>query len=248
MISVIIPHHLNENQHLLDEAIKSALEQDCDKEILVVADTKDCPVVPDTVKLHWFTDKRVDHFSRKINAGVTLAHPDSRGYMILSDDTRIIGNKALNLLSWYAIENNMIMNAVSNCDDINFTYQRMISDHGPDIVAMSTHRLYFYATMIPKSVWDKVGKLDERFESGWEDEDYCLRASIAGIRCGILLYSYIYHHKGQTIDKLPKSEIDRNKQRFLEKWGVDFIPPLTMPGFGAVFYEGLKALRQRGMF
>jgi hypothetical protein len=86
--------------------------------------------------------------------------------------------------------------------------------------------------MVPRRAYETIGPFDEIFEAGWEDEDYCIRASIAGFRLGIDTSSYIYHKGGQTVSKAPHNP--KNKEHFKKKWGIDLIPSATMPGFSMI--------------
>ena len=92
---------------------------------------------------------------------------------------------------------------------------------------MRTEHFPFWGVYIKKEVIDKVGFLDERFETGeWEDVDFCIRAIDAGFKLGETEHLLILHlHASSTLkstkSRLPKEKQEKiklNKQIFLDKW------------------------------
>lgn len=72
----------------------------------------------------------------------------------------------------------------------------------------------------------KIGLLDEQFSPGhYEDDDFCYRAQIAGYRLLIAGDVFVHHHGsasfGREDPSYVKQLISRNRQRFIEKWGVE---------------------------
>lgn len=55
--------------------------------------------------------------------------------------------------------------------------------------------------LIPISVFQKIGLLDESYFLYFEDAEFCLRAAHAGINCHVSLESKVYHHEGKTTGK-----------------------------------------------
>jgi len=86
-------------------------------------------------------------------------------------------------------------------------------------------RVAFLCTLIKKEVIDKIGGLDERFSPGnYEDDDYCLRAQLAGFKTVIVKDVFIHHYGSKSFkadggDKYSKI-LEINKQKFIDKWGV----------------------------
>ncbi len=85
-------------------------------------------------------------------------------------------------------------------------------------------RVVFFCTLIKRSVLDKIGGLDERFYPGnFEDDDFCLRAQIAGFKSVIARDVFIHHFgsKSFTADGNEKYAklLETNKRKFIEKWG-----------------------------
>lgn len=87
-------------------------------------------------------------------------------------------------------------------------------------------RVAFLCTLIKKEVIEKIGGLDERFSPGnFEDDDFCLRAQVAGYKTVIAHDVFIHHYgsksfKANGIDEYAK-RLEHNKQVFIDKWGAD---------------------------
>jgi GT2 family glycosyltransferase len=83
-----------------------------------------------------------------------------------------------------------------------------------------------FCTSFRRDVYERIGPLDERFETGmFEDEDYALRAKAAGFKVVWTPEVYVHHAYHATIGKLlPTGEYMRlvrlNQGRFEEKWGI----------------------------
>jgi len=86
-------------------------------------------------------------------------------------------------------------------------------------------RVAFLCTLIKREVINKLGGLDERFSPGnYEDDDFCLRAQVAGFKTVIALDVFI-HHYGSKSFKMNGSDtynklLETNKQKFVNKWGA----------------------------
>jgi GT2 family glycosyltransferase len=84
--------------------------------------------------------------------------------------------------------------------------------------------LTLFCAALPRSVYDGVGPLDERFEVGmFEDDDYCLRVAALGLECR-LAEDVLVHHFGEASfgrlvpDGTWKSVFEANRRRFEQKW------------------------------
>ena len=75
-------------------------------------------------------------------------------------------------------------------------------------------RLVGFCLMARRAVVDRIGGLDERFGSGnFEDDDFCVRAAIAGFKSLIAKDVFIHHVGGQTFQALNinyKRSLERN--------------------------------------
>ena len=83
----------------------------------------------------------------------------------------------------------------------------------------------FFCAAMPRSVYERVGGLDERFGLGFfEDDDYCRRVEQEGFRIAIAEDVFVHHHLSASFGKLDdekKRELfDRNKVLYEEMWGT----------------------------
>lgn len=84
--------------------------------------------------------------------------------------------------------------------------------------------LAFFCVMMPRTVYDKVGPLDETFGRGFfEDDDYCRRISQQGYRMACADDVLIHHRLSASFDKVDSGErqalFERNKAYYESKWG-----------------------------
>lgn len=87
-------------------------------------------------------------------------------------------------------------------EDIDM-YDQMRIMHGdymaePNIAF--TNWCAFYATMMKKSTWDKVGGIDPEYRTGKDDLDFCLRAKKFGIQSALCMHAFALHFSGATAD------------------------------------------------
>ncbi len=83
-------------------------------------------------------------------------------------------------------------------------------------------RIVGFCMLFRRSLMEQIGLLDERFGSGnYEDDDYCLRAALAGYQ-NLALGDVFIHHVGQAT--FSGNQLDyraamlRNRNLFTEKW------------------------------
>ncbi len=101
-------------------------------------------------------------------------------------------------------------------------------------------RLVGFCLMARRAVVDRIGGLDERFGSGnFEDDDFCVRAAIAGFKSLIAKDVFIHHVGGQTFQALNidyKRSLERNWEIFRSKWNI----PAAVP-YGSGYTISLAA-------
>lgn len=138
LVTVVVPHHLDQNQRYLDLCLDSIINQQdsIDFEVIVISDAKNAPSVPPGVLLIHVCDGTADHFARKINMGAFHRHEKSEAILIASDDV-ILGRDSIKNMYTAVTSYNVICNAISNCDDINFVgrgfeVERTIKTRLPD--------------------------------------------------------------------------------------------------------------------
>lgn len=85
-------------------------------------------------------------------------------------------------------------------------------------------RIVGFCMLIKKKVIEKIGGLDPQFEIGnFEDDDFCLRAYLAGFRSRIAEDCFVHHFgaksfTGNCLDYV--GIMERNWQIFKKKWGL----------------------------
>lgn len=84
----------------------------------------------------------------------------------------------------------------------------------------------FFAVRIPKEVYEKLGFFDTRFGiAGGEDDDYCVRAHLAGIPVLVAEHCFLLHFAGKSSWDGPESKEEWQKREegfvsaFQDKWG-----------------------------
>lgn len=87
-------------------------------------------------------------------------------------------------------------------------------------------RVAFLCTLIKRDVIEKIGGLDERFSPGnFEDDDFCLRAQIAGYKTVIAKDVFIHHYGSKSFkadgEKKYFNRLEINRKLFVDKWGAD---------------------------
>ncbi len=85
-------------------------------------------------------------------------------------------------------------------------------------------RVAFFCTLITRQVIQALGGVDERFSPGnYEDDDYCLRANIAGYRSVIAKDVFIHHYGSKSFladgEERYKNRLEANRAIFVQKWG-----------------------------
>jgi len=82
------------------------------------------------------------------------------------------------------------------------------------------YRIVFFCTLISRELYEEIGGLDERFSPGnFEDDDYCLRALLAGWRTYFTHDVFVHHygsvsHNRDSYQKL----LTINQAKFDAKW------------------------------
>jgi GT2 family glycosyltransferase len=191
-------------------------------------------------------------FSAGNNAGVRAATGDY--LVILNNDTCLTEGWAGTLLAHFRADPKLgILGPVTNsCGNESAVY---IGEYGNmEDMAILARRYTgprrrertelrvanFFCVMIPRTVWDQVGELDENFGIGmFEDDDYAMRVRRAGYTVACAEDVFVHHHASASIGALrPESYnelFDRNRRYYESKWG-----PWTPPVFRQEVQDKLK--------
>jgi GT2 family glycosyltransferase/tetratricopeptide (TPR) repeat protein len=120
-------------------------------------------------------------------------------------------------------------------------------------------RIAGFCMAIKRSVIEKIGGLDERYAIGnFEDDDFCVRAHLAGFKAAAVKDCYIHHYGSKTFsgNKIDyRARMNANWIVFKKKWDIpDHTPlghqyklPLPAGGFDpATHYVSLGPSRSKG--
>lgn len=213
MYTVVIPSAKIANVERCVAAIR--LHQP-DTPIIVVSD--DIPVSErSTVPgVRWIEGQQPFCYATNANLGIRAAGCDD---VILCNDDAILANQGgFDLLaaasSHYGIVSATVFGRCCN------ERQRLACDENHTEPSM----LAFVCVYIRRATIRKIGLLDERFLGGcYEDNDYCRRASEAGISLGICGRCRVIHEATHTTFAARpnyREILEANRQRFEEKWQI----------------------------
>jgi GT2 family glycosyltransferase len=89
----------------------------------------------------------------------------------------------------------------------------------------------FTAVLVPRSAWEAVGPLDERYRFYYEDVDWCLRARMAGMRVWPAPNALVYHEgSASTLARAPAfKEVMVRRNRLL--WAGKVLRMRNVVGF-----------------
>jgi len=89
---------------------------------------------------------------------------------------------------------------------------------------MEVSRLSGFCLMAKREVLDRIGVMDSVFPMiGFEDDDFSVRARLAGFKCLIAQDVFVYHFRGRSFSDnvLDRTKImEQNRRRFLRKWAA----------------------------
>ena len=247
-VTLLFAHHRNEITPLFNLCLQSLERQDVNKEVIVM-DSR--PVK--TPMPSWVKHVEIDHSTIApvaYNNGFKMAASDSTHFLICNDDLVFGKDSIAELLD--AIKGyHLIMNAFSNCD-IGYYYftnvhlknklgQEVKMNNQMDLkdvigfeeelmnypiqkrIIIPTPYVCFYATIMPRAIWETLGGLEERYVSGPDDRDFCLSAQKIGVKSVTNLAPTTWHFSGKTMavkdPEVVKKNRAANNEIFKSKWG-----------------------------
>ena len=115
LVTVIIPHHLNENDKYLYWCLTSVLKSvNVPLEVICYSSAVYAPPVPDGVQLI-HDPLKYGSCTKKFIAGIQAASPDSKYIAFVADDV-MLTKHTLGELAETLGDNQMILGPASNCD------------------------------------------------------------------------------------------------------------------------------------
>jgi GT2 family glycosyltransferase len=173
-------------------------------------------------------------FAAANNQGLALSQAD---YLVmLNNDTEVTSGWLRTLINHLAFDKSIgmigpVTNNIGNEARIKTRYQnsremqlearKYTLLHLGETFPIRT--LAFFCVMLPRSVFEKVGPLDEAFGLGfYEDDDYCRRVEQAGLRLVCAEDVFIHHELSASFKKLGKGRqelLAKNRKIYEAKWG-----------------------------
>lgn len=159
------------------------------------------------------------NFSRNMNLGIKAAGADD--VVLLNDDALLQVKAGFSAMQRAAEEHPEygIISATTNVAGNPDQFPKGIGlrDAGDKCVA-------FVCVLIPRRTIEAVGLLDERFTTyGWQDNDFCHRVRLAGLKVGIHDGCYVDH--GSLVSTYrggaaAAGDIEPGRRIFEAKWGT----------------------------
>jgi GT2 family glycosyltransferase len=180
---------------------------------------------------HWPLDQEVDAALERCLSSL----PDCEKVVVVNEGTGFGRNVNIGLRlaggDFVAVINNDCFvtegNVYDLCIPATVTSPLVIGEipgMAPPIEPGGFHGCFWVA---PRTVLERVGTLDDRFEGAfWEDDDFLLRLRDAGVPTRQIASVRVRHRGGLTLVKTPERTSEwyrNNEQRFQAKWG--FLPP-----------------------
>jgi GT2 family glycosyltransferase len=175
-------------------------------------------------------------FSAGNNTGLAAASGD---YLVmLNNDTVVTRGWLLTLLRHFQSDptlgllgpvtnhignESMVPVAYKSINEMPAAARQYTLTHMGELYPMRT--LAFFCVMMPRTVYELVGPMDETFGRGFfEDDDYCRRIEQQGFHMGCADDVLVHHHLSASFDKVDGGErkmlFDRNKAYYESKWGA----------------------------
>lgn len=173
-------------------------------------------------------------FPAACNKGLKIATGDT--LLLLNNDVIVTRNWLQNMLNCLNSETKIgivgpLTNYASGKQQIDMPYtslEEMSNQlNEPDASKwLQVDRIVGLCFLFKRELMDRIGLLDERYSPGhFEDDDYCYRARNTGYTFRIAGDVFVFHHGSASFAKQDMSQvkhlIDTNKQKFMDKWGVD---------------------------
>ncbi len=178
-------------------------------------------------------------FPAGCNQGLKIANQEN-DMLLLNNDVIVSHNWLDNLkIALYSEESvgivGSVSNNISNFQQVKTDYTNLEGLHRfAKMVNISNPmkwerrlRLIGFCFLIKNETYKKVGLLDEIFTPGnFEDDDYSLRAQLAGYKLLLCKDSFIHHYDGVSFkeDSGKYSQLLKiNEKKFEDKWGFKLL-------------------------
>ncbi|MBW7458986.1 glycosyltransferase family 2 protein [Paenibacillus sepulcri] len=176
-------------------------------------------------------------FPAACNKGLRFARGDC--LMLLNNDVTVSHGWLAALLQALNSDGKIgivgpVTNYASGKQQVDYPFHSMNEFHrvAKEVLTQSgeqvqpVHRLVGFCMLFGRTLYERIGELDERFSPGhYEDDDYCFRARMSGYSL-LMCRNVFVHHQGSASFKRGDSMelqrlVEQNRQRFIDKWQVD---------------------------
>jgi GT2 family glycosyltransferase len=199
---------------------------------------------------HYHSTSRL-HFPQAIEKAYSLVGSETEMIMLLNNDTSLDEACIETMYNTIkAVPNiEMILNALCNSDAFGFLYyartglsigemfgqpQYTFEQTKDQLDQLTKLHKYpfalipvgfnpFYATMLKKSTYDKVGGINPKYLTNLDDLDFAVRARKLGIKSMVAMHAAVFHFGGATTNKT-KTADEENFNRELFKSYHGFMP------------------------
>lgn len=176
-------------------------------------------------------------FPAACNRGLAIASGDQ--LLLLNNDVNVTPQWLSNmLLALYSAEDVGIVGPVTNYAsgrqqvdvvwETQEEFMQIACRHNRSNPAkwLEAQRIVGLCFLFKRKLWEIVGQFDERFSPGhYEDDDYCYRARQHGFRLIISGDTLVYHAGSASFASANPGGwndlIESNRQKFIDKWGID---------------------------
>lgn len=252
-VSIVITTYLPESKMYLDACMDSVANLNYPKDKLDVVLVGRPGYMPEYESVKTVSPNKEKFYNGEgANFGILSTDPESKYVLYLNDDVVLTADCLIAMVSAVG-DNQIIAGPISNCDNYwKYIFQFPIQHEGnthfindrfyrfddwkpylksmmntksvypPGIIV--TDFLCFYAVLLPRTVINKIGLLDEKFRTGPDDLDYSKRCRASGINVGIVTSALIWHFGGVSSEKTVSPQLrEENAAYFKEKWGEEQI-------------------------
>lgn len=238
LVTVIVTTHLDENAEYLRLCLWSISQSEgVPFETIVVSGAPSVPIVPDGMTaVH---DPLLNTGDKKINRGIALSDPNSKYFLIVSDDVMLTKHTMAGLVRSVGDQRVIAIPSSNGDNGSQFATSFQLTKEGTNSITTWELPLHlnaedvqgweeairdfplqrqlmvvmdyvtFFCPLIPRKVWEQVGELDPRLHTRHNDQDYCYRAREKNIPSVIDFSVFALHFGSKTLN-IVAPESERN--------------------------------------
>ena len=152
-------------------------------------------------------------FARAVNRGIAAAGEDD--VVLMNDDAELLTSRGLTKLAERGRSEDWSVLAAAVRGDVGNRMQAWGGRRFP----VALEQVCFICVWISRDTINRVGLLDERFVAyGFDDDDYCLRARLAGGRVGVWDGCVVAHGRLPHTFSRSRRDFELGREIFRRKW------------------------------